>query len=138
MGAAGDDPDIIEAKKRLLACNVLSPEHFDIGEGNMNFTFSSDEDDDYVDIPENEKVNEGAPCATPVHHRTEEQGGKEEEEKTEKDDVEPTETTPLRPSIFTTVASLAEQEATAEKKDNRGAGSGGSEDEADGKREKTE
>lgn len=135
MGAAGDDPDIIEAKKRLLASKVLSPEHFDIGEGNMNFTFSSDEDDDYVDITENEKVNGGASC-TPVHHRAEEQGGKEEE-KTEKDDVEPTETTPLRPSIFTTVASLAEQEATAEKKDNRGGGGCG-EDEADVKREKTE
>jgi len=104
LGLCGNDPDIIEAKKRLLASKVLSPSHFDVGEGNENFTFSSSDEDYEVDDSMTNEAADGDVLASPAARKSE-RGGEEEE----KEEV-PTETTPLRPSIFTTVASIAERE----------------------------
>lgn len=139
LGICGDDPDIIEAKKRLLASKVLSPAHFDVG--NANFAFSSSEDDEYEEEDESECVDttgakdDGHKLTTPRSRDAEQHGGVEEEKEAE-DDV-PTETTPLRPSIFTTVASIAEKEEQADRL-NRSLHSGGSEDESYRKGEKLE
>ena len=136
LGAAGDDPDIAEAKERLLASKILSPDMFDV-----------DSDDDISDS------DIGAYLANGDHADSESEEGSEEEideeigqtgsdspydaqggiysSKTyqELHGETPSETTSLlggtpqssqklRPSIFTTVASLAETENANEKAKN--------------------
>lgn len=116
LGICGDDPDIIEAKKRLLESKVLSPSHFDVGEDNVNCSFDSEG----YDFSENDGARGNG--TTPHRPNSDHQGGKEEEKSensnTDNDDGQvPTETTPLRPSIFTAVASLAEREKKDDKDD---------------------
>lgn len=94
LGAAGDDPDIIEAKNRLLASKILSPDLFD-DEDLSNFVSSSDDDDG-----------------------DEEKGRLASAQPEQRGDERPTESTALlvneasteeslKPSIFTTVAAIA-------------------------------
>lgn len=99
LGAAGDDPDIIEAKQRLLDSKVLSADFFDTDDGNSSFSsddaiviarWGLEEVDSQVDGLDTERAvptestgllfGVGSPSAA------------------------------LRPSIFTAVASIAENE----------------------------
>lgn len=114
LGLAADDPDIIEAKKRLLESKVLSPEFFDLTDA-PPYDLSDDDENDHG-ISALERHQE----ISSVDRGTQEK---------EVSDVEtgtvqgPTETTRLvasdsgssfadvlRPSIFTTVASIAERQ----------------------------
>ena len=123
LGSINDDPDIMEAKKRLLESNVLSPDYFDCREE----TDAADEDKEpeakervrkrLLDDSGEENWEEvGDETAAPKN------GGVDHDEEV------PTERTgllsspndggssfmeSLRPSIFTTVASIAEIERRA-------------------------
>lgn len=101
LGASADDPDIIEAKKRLLESKILSPDFFDMTNAPRYF---SDDDE-------------------PFRHGESSREGEDEDEGDEGSGIPvPTETTHLvtndgtrssdilRPSIFTTVASIADQD----------------------------
>jgi hypothetical protein len=130
LGSAGDDPDIVEAKKRLLESGVLSSDMFDFDENNdvsgslMNECL---EELDGVDLE----------SASPSRGETASDDGADREGSRSSDspydaqmgiysssvytEHEPTEstgllfgaspTTALRPSIFTAVASFAEYDA---------------------------
>ena len=133
LGLAADDPDIAEAKDRLLKSNFLSPDIFAAPD-------SSDDDDaidrqigaylgENIDVIDEEDESEsvaggeldeevGASDYYP-------QGGVYSNVKYIEDEEAARETTnllstpdyKLRPSIFTTVASIAEPESDSDRKD---------------------
>lgn len=126
LGALGDDPDIAEAKRRLLESKVLSPDFFDYNDKNVE----NDLKDpgvaeacrrlllgDYNDI-EDLIVGRKVDVESATRHNVSAQSKAAGDETC----AAPTERTsllshpfkqdvsPLRPSIFTTVASMAEKE----------------------------
>ena len=124
LGAVNDDPDIAEAKKRLLESNVLRPEFFEPGDDHSR----SLEDNDADGNGEREKTNEslaGAGNGNNQEHMkemvdVENSDSREQEEARESTGLlfggtNSAVSELLRPSIFTTVASLAESERQAGK-----------------------
>jgi hypothetical protein len=146
LGLAGDDPDIAEAKRRLLASKILSPEMFECEEdeyidnamGRFLGHVSESGDESAADSDEEEDKKEevdeelGGYKDTDYDDETPydpHRGINSDRSFHEAEDVMPTESTgllspaqKLRPSIFTTIASLAEIEGESEKNE-KGEGS---------------
>jgi hypothetical protein len=134
LGAAGEDPDIIEAKERLLASNILRAEFFeDLDENDFNESFWREPEPENSDSADEERTPTG-------NGETDRESTVKDEDffpsddvpssdsrsgfssvETEEDEQLPlqrrelytTEHETLRPSIFTTVASIAESERQA-------------------------
>jgi hypothetical protein len=99
LGASADDPDIIEAKKRLLESKILSADFFDMTNAPRYFS----DDDDSIrdgessgDLKDEDEESTGVPLPTEATRLVRNDG-------TRFADI-------LRPSIFTTVASIADQD----------------------------
>ncbi len=139
FGLAADDPDIAEAKERLLKSNFLSPDMFAVSDSFV--------DDDAIDkqigayLGESLDVSDAADESEvfPDGEADEEvgdidyfpQGGVYSNVKYVEDEEAAKETTSLlsspdyklRPSIFTTVASIAEPELESDRKNKAEGGS---------------
>jgi hypothetical protein len=165
LGLAGDDPDIAEATRRLLASKILSPEMFECEEddnmdsamgrylgnasesGDESFADSDEEEDKKEEGDEESGGYKDMGCASERGDESFADSDEEEDKKEEGDEESgcdeetpydphrgiysnksfhehdmPTESTgllspaqELRPSIFTTVASLAEIEGESDK-----------------------
>jgi hypothetical protein len=96
LGASADDPDIIEAKKRLLESKILSADFFDMTNAPRYF---SDDDESFRHGDD----DEGNPLPTETTQLVRNDG-------TSSSDI-------LRPSIFTTVASIADQDQRGQEND---------------------
>ena len=142
LGLAGDDPDIAEAKQRLLDSDVLSPEMFDVEDGNdasdemMNCFLgerrrdSDDdeglgEDEEQGDPRELSDVESGEDQSPPYDpyrgiysDKAYKEGDALESSPNEQTrlicSADPS--TPLRPSIFTTVSDLLGSDGDGEPK----------------------
>ena len=149
LGICGDDPDIVEAKNRLLASNVLSPEMFeyspscdaadeidnsdsligedvneldagdldaDVGSTGEGATRSNDGEDD---VEEGRTESSGSPY-DPHRGIYSDSVYTEETPASESTNLlgSPEPTTPLRASIFTTVASIADDEENESKREH--------------------
>lgn len=145
LGLAGDDPDIAEAKQRLLASKILSPDLFEvpssdeISESDIGAYLDDGSFESSTDLKDS-SVTEGN---STHEHDVDEELGKAPESPYdpqmgiyssksfhEEDIGTPNENTgllsqssesaqKLRPSIFTTVASLAETEEKGEAEETR-------------------
>jgi hypothetical protein len=99
LGASADDPDIIEAKKRLLESKILSADFFDMTNAPRYF---SDDDESFrhgegrQEVLDADDESTGIPVPTETTRLVRNDG-------TTSSDI-------LRPSIFTTVASFADQD----------------------------
>lgn len=135
LGALGDDPDIAEAKQRLLDSKVLSPAFFDYSENAEEDELDMDDPmiaearrrlrmDDYSD----DDIDDLVSGCRKANLKSSFNGSAISSLSDSAHDVAPTERTsllsrsstsaepsPLRPSIFTTVAYIAENEGNADK-----------------------
>lgn len=130
LGAAGNDPDIIEAKRRLLESGILTADFFEHDSGSQQEESSDlDEDSDEVSDLDEDESSTGS--------SVDEEADDEEEDRTSGPIPTAVEETPfenedrpplsvpttkaeesttsassdiLRPSFFTTVASIAKEE----------------------------
>lgn len=118
LGIAGDDPDIIEAKERLLASNILRPDFFDdLGDEGLGASFWKETDNIDSSIESNHLACTSTPYVatgvgigvnaldTPLQESSSDAS---DEDVDESHDIQEDEQ--LRPSIFTKVASIAESE----------------------------
>lgn len=128
LGAVSDDPDIIEAKRRLLESKVLSPDFFECGDNSSVGSFGSGDEeetehsalgDSSENHAEEEKIEEGL-----AHNEA--QRVEDEDESDEGSEASPllehngsSFAEMLRPSIFTTVASIATSEKEARKREKQ-------------------
>lgn len=124
LGAVNDYPDIAEAKKRLLESNVLRPEFFEPGVDHGSLD-ENDADDNGENLKESELLagtgNGNYQEYVKEVADVESSDSREEEEVCESTGLlfggtDSAVSELLRPSIFTTVASLAESERQAGKR----------------------
>lgn len=128
LGIAGDDPDIIEAKERLLASNILRPDFFDdMDDHGLNASFWQEPETgehsleyDHYNLPSSESVgvdieSSAQPPHTPLHQPSSDE--ESEVSSDEVDELDRTDEQSLNPSVFTKLASsIAESERRAQRK----------------------
>ncbi|GKY93294.1 hypothetical protein MPSEU_000296900 [Mayamaea pseudoterrestris] len=136
LGIAGDDPDIIEAKERLLASNILRPDFFDnLGDHDFGASFwqEPDANEHNTDTDRKNTLASGAitdadveaitePPHTPLHRSSSDDSDDDGDDlsstDSNPDDLQAS-VEPLRPSVFTKIASIAESEQQAARKEEK-------------------